>query len=159
MTEETRFHTSIGVQIFLGSIFFVFFLVSLYMNFKGSSELIYTILFGMGFVIFVIWIRTKYIEINSFGVAYYTGFGLKRDLKWQDIGRVTTIAQVQGGKGKYETAIYSNNPSKKDIKINIKLFGKKDLMAFANTMITHAKHATIDEVTKKMAAGRMPSIF
>lgn len=159
MDTETTYRPSIGTEILLGGVWAVFFLVSVYGYFFQSLSPAYVLIAGIILAVFIIWCRTVSITVSPDEIISRSGFGREARLFWQDIGEIRTRVHVAGSKAKYETILVSNTPSKKDIRINIKLFGKKDLVEFASILPGKAVSATIDDATKGMAHGTIPDLF
>jgi len=114
-----------------GSLFCIFG----YAYFFQSGPLIALALSGVPLILAVFWMRGLSISTSYDGITVGSGFGRYSSLSWSDVQEVTTQTKVYStGKtvsAKYETTLRSNNPSKKDIRINIKLYGKRDLKEFA----------------------------
>jgi len=159
MENEKVLRPSIATQLFLGIVWVALFVLSLYGHMAGLMTIMYPLISGVVLLGFIFWAVTVKICLTTEGVAYYSGFGRHSSLSWADIGEVTTRAKLSGSKGQYETVLRSNNPSKRNIKTNIKLFGKRDLAAFAKAIVEEAHGATVDEATRAMAQGQMPAIF
>jgi len=159
MENEKVIRPSIATQLFLGIVWLVLFVLSLYGYFVGLMTVAYPLISGAVLLGFVLWATTVKICVTTEGVTYHSGFGRHSSLSWPDIAEVTTRARLSGSKGQYETILRSGNPSKRDIKINIKLFGKRDLSAFATMTLGEARSAALDETTRAMAQGKMPAVF
>jgi hypothetical protein len=163
MLNERVFRPSIGTQMFLGAVWFAFFLASIYAYIFQSLAITYVLVSGLVLLIYIYWVRTVSISVSPEVVTHRSGFGREASLMWHEIQAVTTSAELQatnkGLSGKYLTTLRTNNPSKKDLKVNIKLFSKRDLMEFASTILDKARNATIDNATKAMSQGQMPSAF
>ena len=142
-----------------GSLFCIFG----YAYFFLSGPLIAAVISGMALILSVLWMRGLSISTSYDGITVGSGFGRYSSLSWSDVQEVTTQTKVYStGKtvsAKYETTLRSNTPSKKDLRINIKLYSRRDLKEFASTLLQSAKGASIDGATKAMSEGRMPSAF
>jgi hypothetical protein len=107
------------------------------------------------------------ILVNFEGVSHKWDLWKEARLSWQDIGAIETTTKLQAIHNpkapmmtiEYRTFLRSNNLSKKDIAIDLKKFGKRDLTEFANLLIQHSTGTLIDEATKAMAQGQMPQYF
>jgi hypothetical protein len=160
MENGKTFRPSIGSQIILGFVWFALFILAVIGYVFQSGPVSYVVVSAGAVLVFILWIRSISIATSYDGVTYRSGFGRQSSLLWSDIGAVATTAEMhlahRGVSAKYETILKSNTPSKGDIKIKIKVFGKRDLVEFASTILNEAKIATVDDATKAMAAGSMP---
>jgi hypothetical protein len=159
MENEKVFRPSIGTQLFLGIVWLALFVLSLFGYLAGSVTVMYVVVSGLVLLGFILWATTVKISVTAEGVTHHSGFGRQSGLFWPEITEVSTRAELSGSRGKYETILRSNTPSKKEIRINIKLFGKRDLVEFATMILGEARGATVDETTRAMAQGTMPSMF
>jgi hypothetical protein len=163
MNGERIFVPEIGAKIVVYATWGVMFCVFGYAYFYQSGPLIAFILSGLALTTAVLWMRGISISTSYDGVTVGTGFWRSSSLSWSDIGEVTTTAKSystgQTVSAKYETTLRSNTPSKKDLRINVKLYGRRDLTEFATVLIRNARAATIDDSTRAMSEGQMPSAF
>jgi hypothetical protein len=124
------------IQFYLMTIAFFLFLVGLLINY----------------------LRTRII-LDEYSISYVTLFR-KKTMTYGEIIRIDTYAKgqpsAQGMHGTYETILHSHQDK---ITIRIKLFSRKNLKELAATLIHKCKQAEIDEQTKMMSDGKMPSIF
>jgi hypothetical protein len=163
MNDERRFVPEIGAKIVVYAIWSVMFCVFGYAYFYQSGPLTAVVLSGLALTTSVLWMRGISISTSYDGVTVGTEFWRSSSLFWSDIGEVTTTAKINGTgqtlSTTYHTTLRSNTPSKNDIRINIKQYGKRDLMEFASILLRNLNGATIDEATRAISEGQMPSAF
>ena len=80
-------------------------------------------------------------------------------LLWQDIESVSSAVDISSPKPPFLTKLRSKNVSKRGINLNFKLLSKADVTFLAQQIIQNCPSADIDDVTKRMAEGMMPSRF
>jgi hypothetical protein len=103
-------------------------------------------------------IRSITISIMFEGIKVRKLF-TEKALLWHDIYRVETKVRFSGKHGSYLTTLFSLNPTKPNIVINIKFLSKKKVFKLVQILISNCPNAQIDNQTKKIAEGHLPSIF
>jgi hypothetical protein len=120
--------------------------------------ILWFILFLFMFLLLLNYLKTKVIIDDQ--MITYSRLLKKNSLQYQNIIKVESHAKGQAGQhgvyGKYETVLYSEAES---VSIPIKIFSRKDLKELATLLLSKCSQATIDEQTRLMTEGKMPSIF
>ncbi len=154
---EKEFRPSVGTQVLFLGPWVVFLIITVVQHFSG--EMPYGVPLGLLLILLCGYfaLRTLVVTVAIEGISVRKLF-VERSLLWQDVAGVTTKAEMVGSKPRYRTLIRSNNPSSADLSINIKFLSKADAAELARTLIDRCPQAQIDDSTKRMAEGQMPSI-
>jgi hypothetical protein len=154
------YRPSLPTYIMLGFYWVFVFAFFLYYYITESNSPFYVIQASVLLVLFIIWMRTLYIEVTPDGIAYYFAFGYKKSITWPEIAQVSVVASKEGPKDNLVIISIKNvDSSKKDIKINVLKFKQSDIREFAEVLIKNVPNINCDETVKEYASGIIPSWF
>ena len=105
-----------------------------------------------------LWLLRSKIELNEEDIIITRLFSSSL-ISIQKINEINILI-VPSNKAKYEMIISHNSVGQKSpVRINIKLFSKKDLQFLANYLTEKNTNAKFDDKFTSMKNGKMPSIF
>src|SRR5262245_35475126 len=113
------------------------------------------------FVLFVLYAVLSFkISLSAEGVRYRSPFGRPPLLSWPTIIRVRTGAKAIGRRTypPYFMEIHTNQRNRPVI-INIKFFSRRALSRLATLLCERAPQAELDDATRRLAKGKVPSVF
>ena len=144
----------------LGFYWVFIFAFFLYYYIVNSISPFYVIQAAVLVVLFIIWMRTLYIQVTPDGISYHLGFGYRKSITWPEINQVSVVPSKEGSKGDLLViTIKHKDPSKKDIKINILKFRRSDIREFTEILIKNVQNGSYSETVKEFSVGNIPSWF
>jgi hypothetical protein len=121
-----------------------------------SLPLFHTSLAAALFLYSIAQTRLDYVSITIDGISRHYNLWQRRALSWSDISTVSTSSRKVNKKNRYTIiTISSNNPSKQDVKINMRILSKESVQDIAKTLIEKTSATKCDEATKQLADGIM----
>jgi hypothetical protein len=149
---EKIIHHSIYIDILMSSYFVFGFLFGLYVYISGSEGLALVISLFCVMILFIVWLRSDYIKISQAGIMRHYNYFLSRNLNWQEISSVVVIAAKEESNRKYSAIkVSSNNQSRQDVIINIKVLSKNDVKIIAEAIINNTNLNICNEEIRQFA--------
>jgi hypothetical protein len=97
--------------------------------------------------IFLIWARYVRIVLSFDGITFYSGFIREFSLNWVDIQSVTMGLELYGTQGEKLLVFHSNNPSKKNIKLNYLYFRRIDIFLVLQMLFSKNPQVQVNKET------------
>ena len=108
---------------------------------------------------FTAWIRSFQIKLTADGIEYRYPFFRRASIPWSSVASVKSGTRWEGRRPLYFMALETNDGSA-PLTINIKPFGKRDVVHLATALRQHSSRVELDETTERMLTiGKMPSLF
>lgn len=151
-------HIGLFETIFFGSLILFFTGVGIwfYIHDAQLTDLLLTA-FGVYCGLCIVKIHIRLTDEAIFYSCTFNLFTKPAQILWKDIQRTETGVESKGAKSfRYFTRLYEKE-DRKPLEINIKWFGKNNLRLFGIALQEKARQAKLDEKTKDLAEGYVPS--
>lgn len=112
----------------------------------------------LGLVVYIAW--SFRIRLSPSGIEYRGPFFSRWVLGWSTVRRVVSGARLLPGPRRppYFMTLFTNNGTRPEI-VNIKPFSRADLVRLVRYVQEHAPAAVLDDTTKAMGEGRVPTVM
>ena len=141
------FKLGLPLQIVFPLIWGTFVALSIYGWATAQVTIGIPALLALGLLVNLWWIRTVRLELTQAGFTFRSGL-YARSLDWADVDAISFRdnywATSQGAGGDLAMIVWSNNASKKTIKMNRMYFSKYDLRDFVLTAMVCVPRLKLD---------------